>query len=59
MTFRTYNNWGENVYASENQKDGWDGKKGGGDHPVGIYVWTLWVDLYNNRTVKKNGMLLK
>lgn len=55
MIFRVYNNWGEKVYESDDQKEGWDGKKDGVDQPVGVYVWTLEVDLYNNRTVKKNG----
>ncbi len=55
MIFRVYNNWGEKVYESADQQEGWDGKKDGVDQPVGVYVWTLEVDLYNNRTVKKNG----
>ncbi len=55
MVFRIYNNWGEKIYESTDQLEGWDGKKDGKDQPVGVYVWTLEVDLYNNRTVKKNG----
>ena len=55
MIFRIYNNWGEKVYESDDQQDGWDGRKDGVEQPVGVYVWTLEVDLYNNRTVKKNG----
>ncbi|MBK7817722.1 MAG: gliding motility-associated C-terminal domain-containing protein [Sphingobacteriaceae bacterium] len=55
MKFRIYNNWGEKIYESDNQLEGWDGKKDGKDQPVGVYVWTLEVDLYNNRTVRKNG----
>ncbi len=55
MKFRIYNNWGEKIYESEDQKEGWDGKKDGKEQPVGVYVWTLEVDLYNNRTVRKNG----
>lgn len=55
MIFRVYNNWGEKVFETADQKEGWDGKKDGVEQPVGVYVWTLEVDLYNNRTVKKNG----
>ncbi|MBL7917409.1 MAG: gliding motility-associated C-terminal domain-containing protein, partial [Bacteroidia bacterium] len=55
MLFRVYNNWGELVFETTDQKNGWDGTKNGKDLPVGVYVWTLEVDLYNNRTVKKNG----
>ncbi len=55
MRFRVYNNWGELIFETEDQKIGWDGKKNGEDQPVGVYVWTLEVDMYNNRSVKKNG----
>lgn len=55
MRFRVYNNWGELIFETVDQKTGWDGKKNGEDQPVGVYVWTLEVDMYNNRSVKKNG----
>lgn len=55
MKFRVYNNWGELVFETDDQTRGWDGKKNGEDQPVGVYVWTLEVDMYNNRVVKKNG----
>ncbi len=55
MTFRVYNNWGELLFETNDQKTGWDGTKNGKDQPVGVYVWTLVVDMYNNRQVKKNG----
>lgn len=55
LTFRVYNSWGELVFETSNQSIGWDGKKNGVDQPVGSYVWTLVVDMYNNRQVKKNG----
>jgi gliding motility-associated-like protein len=55
LTFRVYNNWGEMLFETRDQKVGWDGKKNGVDQPVGVYIWTLVVDMYNNRQVKKNG----
>jgi len=55
MLFRVYNNWGELLFETADQKIGWDGKKNGVDQPVGVYVWTLDVEMYNNRQVKKNG----
>jgi gliding motility-associated-like protein len=55
ITFRVYNNWGELLFETNDQKIGWDGTKNGKDQPVGVYVWTLVVDMYNNRQVKKNG----
>jgi gliding motility-associated-like protein len=55
LTFKVYNSWGELVFETTDQKIGWDGTKNGTDQPVGSYVWTLIVDMYNNRQVKKNG----
>ena len=55
MIFRVYNNWGEVVFETSDQNIGWDGRRNGIDQPVGVYVWTLVADMYNNRQVKKNG----
>ncbi len=55
IKFKVYNNWGELIFETEDQTRGWDGKKNGEDQPVGVYVWTLEVDMYNNRVIRKNG----
>jgi gliding motility-associated-like protein len=55
IKFKVFNNWGELIFDTEDQTKGWDGKKNGEDQPIGVYVWTLEVDMYNNRVVKKNG----
>lgn len=57
ILFRVYNSWGEMVWETNDQTLGWDGKKNGVDQPVGVYVWTLVADMYNNRQVRKNGDL--
>jgi len=55
ILFRVYNNWGELLFETNDANKGWDGKKDGVDQPVGVYLWTFVVDMYNNRQVKKNG----
>lgn len=55
FTFRVYNNWGQLLFETNDQKIGWDGTFNGQDQPNGVYVWTLVVDMYNNRQVKLNG----
>jgi gliding motility-associated-like protein len=55
ILFRVYNNWGELLFETTDQNQGWDGKKNGIDQPVGVYLWTFVVDMYNNRQVRKNG----
>lgn len=55
LLFRVYDNWGELLFETTNQSIGWDGIFNGTPQPNGVYVWTLVVDMYNNRQVKKNG----
>ncbi|MGZ4037342.1 MAG: PKD domain-containing protein [Bacteroidia bacterium] len=55
MNFRVYNNWGALIFETTDQKTGWDGKYQGEDQPVGVYVWVLDVDMYNNKSVRKTG----
>lgn len=55
MVFRVYNNWGEMVFETNDQKVGWDGTWRGQDAPIGVYVWVLDVDMFNNKSVKKTG----
>jgi gliding motility-associated-like protein len=55
MKFRVYNSWGEMVFESEDQAKGWDGSWRGQDAPIGVYVWVLDVDMFNNKSVKKTG----
>lgn len=55
LNFKVYNNWGQLLFETTDQKIGWDGKWNGTPQPNGVYVWTLIADMYNNRQVKLNG----
>jgi gliding motility-associated-like protein len=55
MNFRLYNSWGELVFETADQKVGWDGTYKGQDAPLGVYVWVLDVDMFNNKSVRKTG----
>ena len=55
ISFRLYNNWGELIYVNENQESGWDGTYKGQPVPLGVYVWILDADLYDNTSVRKTG----
>ncbi|HWY10577.1 MAG TPA: PKD domain-containing protein [Bacteroidia bacterium] len=55
MYFRVYNNWGELIFETKDQKVGWDGTYQGIESPIGVYVWVLDVDMYNNKSVRKTG----
>ncbi|MBL4652670.1 MAG: PKD domain-containing protein, partial [Flavobacteriales bacterium] len=41
LDFKIYNNWGELIFTSRNQSEGWDGTRDGIDQPVGVYIFTL------------------
>ncbi|MEN9002556.1 MAG: gliding motility-associated C-terminal domain-containing protein, partial [Flavobacteriales bacterium] len=39
--FTVYNKWGEMIFRSKSNTEGWDGTFNGIESPNGIYVWTL------------------
>ncbi len=41
LDFKIYNNWGELIFESTNQSQGWDGKRKGIDQPIGVYVYVV------------------
>ena len=41
LGFRIYNNWGELIFESFDQMNGWDGTYNGIEQPVGVYVYTV------------------
>ena len=55
MHFRVYNNWGELVFETTDQKIGWDGTVSGVAQPMSVYVWMLDVETYNKKIIHKSG----
>lgn len=53
--FRVYNNWGQLVFETNDQKIGWDGTVSGVEQPMSVYVWVLDVETRNKKTIHKNG----
>jgi len=41
LAFIIYNKWGETIFTSNNQDDGWDGTFKGVPQPMGVYVYTV------------------
>ncbi|MBU6158936.1 MAG: gliding motility-associated C-terminal domain-containing protein [Bacteroidetes bacterium] len=52
-----FNQWGEKVFESNRIDQGWDGKSGGKDQPVGVYVYTFQVTLNDGRNLTKQGSI--
>lgn len=55
MHFRVYNNWGELVFETNDQKIGWNGTVSGVEQPMSVYVWVLDVETFNKKTIHKSG----
>ncbi|MES2512996.1 MAG: PKD domain-containing protein [Bacteroidota bacterium] len=55
INVRVYNNWGQLIFETNDQLEGWDGKFKDIDQPLGVYVWVVEVEMLNGKSVKKTG----
>ncbi len=55
IDFRIFNEWGNELFRSEAQTNGWDGTLNGKAQAQGVYVWTLTGVMTDGQTVKMAG----
>lgn len=55
VEFKIFNNWGEMIFRSQSQDNGWDGTKNGKDQPVGVYVYVVEVVTPDGRERRISG----
>lgn len=55
MNMRIYNNWGQFIFESNNQLEGWNGTFNGTEQPIGVFVWVVEVEMLNGKKIKKTG----
>ncbi|MBC9931458.1 gliding motility-associated C-terminal domain-containing protein [Chitinophaga qingshengii] len=55
LEFRVYNQWGQLVFTSKDQRQGWDGTMGGQKQPVGVYVYIVKATMQDGSEVVKKG----
>jgi gliding motility-associated-like protein len=55
LEFRIYNNWGELIFTSNKQEDGWDGRRKGVDQPIGVYVYIIYAVTENDEEYRLSG----
>lgn len=55
MNFQVFNQWGEKIFETQDVNGGWDGTSKGKLQPVGVYIYTLTVEIQNGTTVNKKG----
>jgi len=57
LKFSIYDQWGELLYTSLNQNDGWDGTYKGKREPVGVYVYYVEAVMIDGQLVNKKGTI--
>lgn len=53
--FKVFNRWGQVIFSSTRQMDGWDGTIAGREQPAGVYVWVIEGIAFDNRVITKKG----
>ena len=56
--FKVFNRWGQMVFSNTTLNDGWDGKLGDVEQPVGVYVWMIQGIAADNRVITKKGTVV-
>ncbi|RVU00455.1 gliding motility-associated C-terminal domain-containing protein [Mucilaginibacter limnophilus] len=57
LNFYVYDQWGELVFRSNNQANGWDGTYKGNRMPVGVYVYYMEATTTDGQKVNKKGSI--
>jgi gliding motility-associated-like protein len=57
MKFYIYDQWGELLYKSDSQQNGWDGTYKGKKEPVGVYVYYVEAVLTDGQQITKKGTI--
>lgn len=55
MELHIYNYWGQEVFQSKDQRQGWDGSMSGRAQPAGVYVYILKATLRDGTMVNRKG----
>lgn len=57
LDFKVYNSWGEVIFTSSSQDQGWDGTHRGQDVPVGVYVYKVNATTIEGEPHEKSGKI--
>lgn len=52
---RIFDRWGNQIFETTNQLEGWNGRDGFFYHPAGVYVYLIKITQTNGRIVEKRG----
>ncbi len=57
LKFYIYDQWGEQIFSSSSQQNGWDGTYKGTKEPVGVYVYYIEAVMNDGQNIKKKGTI--
>ncbi|MDF2449835.1 MAG: hypothetical protein K0R26_2339, partial [Bacteroidota bacterium] len=55
INVRVYNNWGQLIFETNDQFEGWNGTFNGTEQPIGVFVWVAEVEMFNGEKITKTG----
>lgn len=55
VQLKIFNNWGVQIFQSDKQSQGWDGRVQGVDQPAGVYVYTIYCVSEDDQEHKLSG----
>ena len=55
--FSIYNRWGQEIFATSDLKQGWDGRYKGSYAPAGVYVYSIKYKNSQNKYIEKRGIV--
>ncbi len=53
--FRIYNRWGQLVFQTHKEGEGWDGNYHGVPQPAGVFLWTLELLSTDGKLIDRQG----
>ncbi|HTR30878.1 MAG TPA: gliding motility-associated C-terminal domain-containing protein [Puia sp.] len=56
--FRVFNRWGQMVFSTTNEGEGWDGRVAGQVQPLGTYVWVVMGLDFAGKPVERRGTVV-
>ena len=55
INVRVYNNWGQLIFETNDQLEGWNGTYNGTEQPISVFVWVVEVEMFTGKKIKKTG----
>src|SRR5690606_40839261 len=55
--FSIFNRWGQKVFETSDENQGWDGRYNGEPQPAGVYIYLIEAQTAGGRRVQKQGNL--